>query len=48
MVAFVRVIGITDVKPGHGIVTDVNGKTRAVFNVDGTFYAIDNTCIHGS
>ena len=48
MGAFVRVIGITDVKPGHGIVAEVNGKTLAVFNVDGTFHAIDNTCIHRS
>ena len=32
MGAFVRVIGITDVKPGHGIVAEVNGKTLAVFD----------------
>ena len=43
---FVRVTGTTDVKLGHGIVAEVNGKTLAVFNVDGTFHAIDNTCIH--
>ena len=43
---FVRVTGTTDVKPSHGIVAEVNGKTLAVFNVDGTIHAIDNTCIH--
>jgi len=43
---FVRVTGTTDVEPGHGIVAEVNGKTLAIFNVDGTFHAIDNTCIH--
>lgn len=43
---FVRVIGTTDVKPGHGIVAEGNGTTLAVFNVDGTFRAIDNACIH--
>ena len=43
---FVRVTGTTDVKPGSGIVAEVNGKTLAVFNVDGTFHAIDNTCVH--
>ena len=43
---FVRVIGTTDVKPGHGIVAEGNGKTLAVFKVDGTFHVIDNTCIH--
>jgi nitrite reductase/ring-hydroxylating ferredoxin subunit len=42
----VRVTGTTGVKPGHGIVAEVNGKTLAVFNVDGAFHAIDNTCIH--
>jgi nitrite reductase (NADH) small subunit len=43
---FVRIAGTGDVKPGHGIVVEVNGKTVAVFNVDGTFHAIDNTCVH--
>ena len=43
---FVRVTGTTDVQPGSGIVAEVNGKTLAVFNVDGTFHAIDNTCVH--
>ena len=42
----VRVTGTTDVKPGCGIVTEVNGKTLAVCHVDGTFHAIDNTCFH--
>lgn len=46
MGAFVRVTGTTDVEPGQGIVVEVNGKTLAVFNVDGVFHAIDNTCIH--
>ena len=43
---FVSMIGTADVKPGHGIVAEVNGKILAVFNVDGTFHVIDNTCIH--
>jgi|SRR4051812_32227353 nitrite reductase (NADH) small subunit len=43
---FVRVIGTTDVQVGHGIVAEVNGRTLAIFNVDGIFHAIDNTCIH--
>jgi nitrite reductase/ring-hydroxylating ferredoxin subunit len=43
---FVRVTGVTDVKPGQGIVAEVNGKSLAVFNVDGAFHAIDNTCVH--
>ena len=43
---FVRVAGRDDVKPGHGMVAEVNGRTLAVFNVDGQFHVIDNTCAH--
>jgi len=43
---FVRVTGTTDVKSGSGIVAEVGGKAIAIFNIDGTFYAIDNTCVH--
>jgi len=43
---FVRVADTADVKPGHGIVAEVNGKALAVFNVDGQFHIIDNTCVH--
>ncbi|MGQ0695051.1 MAG: Rieske (2Fe-2S) protein [Nitrospiraceae bacterium] len=46
MADFIRVSGTADVTPGHGIVAEVNGKTLAVFNVEGIFYAIDNTCVH--
>lgn len=46
MAEFVRVAGTGDVAPGHGIVAEVNGKTLAIFNVEGTFHAIDNTCLH--
>jgi nitrite reductase (NADH) small subunit len=46
MPEFVRVAGTADVKPGNGMVAEVNGKTIALFNVDGTYYAIDNTCVH--
>ena len=46
MAEFVRVAGTTDVKPGSGIVAEINGQAIAVFHVDGTYYAIDNTCLH--
>ncbi|TLY17294.1 MAG: Rieske 2Fe-2S domain-containing protein [Nitrospirae bacterium] len=46
MAEFVRVTATTDVAPGSGVVAEVNGKFIAVFNVDGTYYAIDNTCVH--
>ena len=41
----IRIAGTADVKPGAGMVAEVNGKAIALFNVDGTFYAIDNTCV---
>lgn len=46
MAEFVRVAAATDVKPGQGIVAEANGKTLAIFNVDGTIHAINNTCCH--
>lgn len=46
MPEFKRVAGTEDVAPGTGIVAEVDGQSIAVFNVDGTFYAIDNTCVH--
>lgn len=35
-----------EVPAGEGRVVEAGGKTLALFNVDGTFYAIDNTCSH--
>ena len=46
MAEFVKVAGKGDVAPGSGVVAEVNGQAIAVFNVDGTYYAIDNTCVH--
>jgi nitrite reductase/ring-hydroxylating ferredoxin subunit len=42
----VRIGRAADVPTGAGTVVDVGGKTLAVFNVDGAFYAIDNDCSH--
>jgi nitrite reductase/ring-hydroxylating ferredoxin subunit len=43
---FVTVANVNDVKEGKGKVVEANGKTIALFNVDGKIYAIDNTCVH--
>ena len=43
---FVTVSKVSDIKEGEGKVVEANGKTIALFNVDGKFYAIDNTCKH--
>ena len=44
--ARVRVGSIRDVPAGEGRVIDADGKSLALFNVDGRFYAIDNGCPH--
>jgi nitrite reductase (NADH) small subunit len=46
MANFVKVASAADVKPGTGTCVEVDGKPVALFNVDGTFYATDNTCPH--
>ena len=42
----VRVAAIADVPPGDGRVVTVAGRALAVFNIDGQFFALDNTCPH--
>jgi nitrite reductase/ring-hydroxylating ferredoxin subunit len=46
MGSFVRVAAVTDLQPGQGKVVEAGGLQIALFNCDGTFYAIDNTCLH--
>jgi nitrite reductase (NADH) small subunit len=43
---FATVASVNDLKAGEGKPIEVNGKTIALFNIDGRFYAIDNTCKH--
>ena len=46
MAVLTKVAKKTDIVPGTGKVVEVSGKTVAIFNCEGTFYAIDNTCKH--
>ncbi len=46
MAEFVTVAQAGDVPAGEGRVVEVNGKEIALFNVNGSFHAIDNTCAH--
>jgi nitrite reductase (NADH) small subunit len=46
MATFVHVATTTEIRAGQGKTVEVAGKQIAVFNCDGTFYAIDNTCKH--
>ena len=43
---FVTVARVADVPPGTGKTVVVGGREIALFNVGGTFYALDNTCPH--
>lgn len=42
----VRIAAVTDVPPGTGREFAVGGRIVALFNVDGTFYALDGICPH--
>ena len=46
MADFVKVATTNDVEPGQSRMVDVKGKPIALFNVDGNFFAVDNTCTH--
>ena len=41
-----KVTQVSDLPPGEGKVVEVEGQPIALFNVDGTFHAIHNTCLH--
>ena len=46
MAKLVEVAKTDDIEPGQGMLIEVEGKEIALFNCDGTFYAIDNECTH--
>jgi nitrite reductase (NADH) small subunit/3-phenylpropionate/trans-cinnamate dioxygenase ferredoxin subunit len=43
---FVTVARVADVAPGTATAVVVGSREIALFNVGGTFYALDNTCPH--
>ena len=46
MSEFVKVANTSDLASGQGMVVEINGRPVALFNVNGEFYALDNTCMH--
>jgi NAD(P)H-dependent nitrite reductase small subunit len=44
--AFTKVATVAEVPPGTSKQVTLNRRKLALFNVDGTFYAIDDTCPH--
>ena len=46
MPGYVKVASTSEVIPGQAKMVEVEGKKIALFNVDGSIYAIDDTCTH--
>ncbi|MFQ5960212.1 MAG: Rieske (2Fe-2S) protein [Candidatus Methylomirabilales bacterium] len=43
---FVKVAEAKDIAAGTGILVELDGDRIALFNMNGTFYAIGDTCTH--
>ena len=46
MSKMVKVAQTSNLSPGTGKVVRADGRNLALFNVEGTFFAIDNACTH--
>lgn len=46
MSEFVKVVGLDELPPGGKILAEIDGRAIALFNVDGSYYAIDDVCTH--
>ena len=46
MPEFVTVATIDEIPPGRAKLVELNGNEIALFNLGGTFHAIDNSCTH--
>src|SRR3972149_12276121 len=46
MAQFIKVASTADLAPGAAKCVEVAGKKIALFNLEGSFYAIDDTCTH--
>jgi len=43
---FLKVAKTDEIAPGQARRVEVHGKRLALFNIEGNFYAIDDTCTH--
>ena len=46
MPQFVKVATRSELPPGSKLLAEIDGRAIAVFNVDNTYYAIDDVCTH--
>lgn len=46
MSRFVKAAQVDDITPGNRKIVEVDGEFIAIFNVDGQYHAIEDTCSH--
>jgi nitrite reductase/ring-hydroxylating ferredoxin subunit len=46
MAEFIKVANTSDLPVGQTAIVEVGGRIIALFNVNGEFFALDNTCMH--
>jgi len=46
MSEFIKVAARSEIPENHAIAVEARGKRIALFNADGVFYAIENSCLH--
>lgn len=46
MPTLIKVADVSSVPPGSSTLVEADGQFLALFNVDGTFFAIDDACPH--
>ena len=43
---FINAAKVSEITPGNGKTVEINGTPVAIFNVNGKFHAIHDTCVH--
>lgn len=43
---YVKVATVDNIQPGERVLIELDGIRIAIFNLDGTYYAIEDTCTH--
>jgi 3-phenylpropionate/trans-cinnamate dioxygenase ferredoxin component len=46
MSEFIRAMAVADLAPGKSVEISLGGRAVALFNIEGRYYAISNTCLH--
>ena len=46
MTELVTIANVDDIPPGHAARIEIDDVPIAIFNCNGTFYAVDDTCSH--